>query len=461
MNVVVFFIVTVTCCLLVTKQWVSGSALPKPSLELITNDPRNIIVMGDTITLKCVKGSQNANNYYLLHINGTGHNGTLEESSGEFLFRDIKNENNGNYACRYRDAAFFSEFSSSLNIFVQEKFPRPSINVSPRRVVQPGAAITITCRAHRANIRFTILKNNAIITQGSDDGSKFSYVINAANNENEGYYSCIYESKNGSSVHLKSVRSNPMRISVLGLAAPSLTCEEDPNDSRKFRINCTIPESTAPLDELYFFLLNGSKLIENEVRAKDKSVTFIVAKPPHITKKYLCMYQIEHDSEDLADSLYSAEKYLWEDLPQPSMHLEPDSTNDDMKIRCMAPREYKEMQFQLLNDTRVIAEHATNHTSSAIFTIKTSQYPKEKLSCSYRIRLDCGFVDSRSCKYFSDTYTLMFVRHILSALVLILMGIIILMHFRGLRKAEEYRPALPSTRVRFEQRADDTQVVWK
>lgn len=94
-----------------------------------------------------------------------------------------------------------------------DTFPRPLIIVSPRRVVQPGAVVTITCSAHYSNVEFSLLKNDTIVKSGSSGGNQFSYVISNAEKGNMGYYSCMYKSRSGS---MQSVRSNPMKISVLG-----------------------------------------------------------------------------------------------------------------------------------------------------------------------------------------------------------------------------------------------------
>ncbi|XP_063797810.1 immunoglobulin superfamily member 1-like [Pseudophryne corroboree] len=305
-------LLTVPCNLLISRQWVSGNALPQPFLKKIMDDTRGNIIKGDTVTVKCVTGSRTADKFFLIHKKENGQNETLEGSSGEFLFQNINSEKDGDYFCKYCEQTSCSAFSTPLNVYVQEKFPRPSIHVSPRRVVHPGAAIKITCETHRSNITFTLLKNNVPI-QISDSGKTLSYIINEAKDENNGYYSCTYESKNGSSVHLVSAKSNPMKITVLGLPSPAMTCEEDPNDSRKFIINCTVP-SNQKYKRLDVKLLNGSKITENSKDfVKDTTVTFTVAKPQYVAKKYFCMYQITNDFVDTEDSFYSNEIQLWED----------------------------------------------------------------------------------------------------------------------------------------------------
>ncbi|XP_075696927.1 alpha-1B-glycoprotein-like [Rhinoderma darwinii] len=346
---------TAAYCWLVNNQWVSADALPKPILQLVTEDPENIIMKGAFITLKCITGSEEVNQFYLVNKET---NETREESSGKFQYENIQNNKIGDYFCKYSKHNVYSNLSTPLNIFVQDTFPKPFINVSPRRVVQPGAAVTITCSTHYSNVEFSLLKTNVIITRGSGDGHKFSHVISDAKKGNEGFYTCTYKS---TTRDLQSLISNTMKISVLALPAPSVTWEEDPSDSRILRINCTAPDNQT-YNWFYFMLLEDSKV--SEIAAKESTVTFSVTKPKYSTKRYQCMYQIKLDF-DYADSLHS-------------------------------------------------------------------------------IQIE-----------FKGSYIWMFIRHILSALILIFMGIILLLHFK-----EKKQPDLPPARVRYAKVADDSQVIW-
>ncbi|KAM3922973.1 alpha-1B-glycoprotein-like [Leptodactylus fuscus] len=361
MNFVIFFILTTSCCLVVNKQWASARGLPKPTLQLLTEDPINIIVKGDTITLKCIIGSVEANTFYFVHEKTDGKNETLPESrSNEYLFKNIQTEKDGDYFCRYCAQGSCSEFSSPLNIDIRETFPRPSINVSPLRVVQPGGTVTITCSTRYSDVEFSLLRNGALVTNG---GNPFSYVITNTTDNNVGYYACMYKSKTNG---MQSVRSNAMKISILALPAPSMTWEEDPTDKTMLRINCTAPSNHLN-KQLLFKLLDGSKVIEDEIAAMDKSVTFSITKPKYSIKSYQCMYQVELDY-DYAESLHSILK-----------------------------------------------------------------------------------VESKGA------YTLLTIRHILSALILILIGIFILLHFKDLQNNDEKPPDLPRPRVKYQK---TNEVIW-
>ncbi|XP_073427129.1 immunoglobulin superfamily member 1-like [Dendrobates tinctorius] len=328
-------------------------ALPKPILKIITKDPTNNIMKGDSLTLKCTNASVKANLFYFVHEKPNEKNKTLNgSSSGELLFVNIKSENNGDYFCKYYQGSY-SALSSPLNIFVQDTFPRPVINVSPRRVVQPGATITITCQTPYSNVEFYLLKNDVIITNGSSGRNQFSHMISNANKDNMGYYSCRFKSR---SRGMQSGRSNAMKISVLELPAPSMTLEENPIDSSMVRINCTVPENQK-YNQFFFTLLDGSKVIEDDITAAGKSVIFSITKPKYITRRYQCLYRVKYDY-DYADSLH----------------------------------------------------------------------------CIVQIE---------------GSYILMSIRHIVSALILILISIILLLHFKDFGSKHEKRPDLPPTRVRY------------
>ncbi|XP_056397671.1 osteoclast-associated immunoglobulin-like receptor [Hyla sarda] len=265
-------------CLLVNKQWATASALPKPVLKLVTQHPKGIIVKGDNITWKCLKGSEEANEFNLVHNKESGGNETYNSRGTQLLVTDIHAANNGDYFCKYCDKSACSEPSNSRNIYVRETFPRPEIFVIPRRAVQPGATITITCRTYYSDVEFSLQKNDEIVTHGHS-GNSFSYVISNAQQNSAGYYSCMYQSK---SKGIQSDKSNPMKISVIELPAPSITWEEDPSDSTILRINCTATDHT--YNQFFFVLLDGSKVIEDDIPAS--SVNFSVAKPMYTMKRY-------------------------------------------------------------------------------------------------------------------------------------------------------------------------------
>ncbi|XP_075183369.1 uncharacterized protein LOC142255807 [Anomaloglossus baeobatrachus] len=288
----------------------AGGALPKPIIKIVTEDPNNDIMKGDNVTLKCTNGSGKVNSFYFVHENRDGKRETLNgSSSGEILFVNIQKENNGDYFCKYYQGSL-SVLSSPLNIFVHDTFPRPDINVSPRRVVQPGASITITCQTHYSNVDFCLLKNDDIITNGSSGNNQFSHVISNASKDNMGYYSCSFKRRTSG---LQSGRSNAMKISVVAIPAPSMTLEENPSDSSMLRINCTVPEDQK-YKQFLFTLLDGSKVIEDDITTVEKSMTFSITKPKYITKRYQCLYRVKYDY-DYADSLHSIVQiegsYIW------------------------------------------------------------------------------------------------------------------------------------------------------
>ncbi|XP_072012939.1 immunoglobulin superfamily member 1-like isoform X2 [Engystomops pustulosus] len=342
--------------LLVSKLWASDIVLPKPMLKQVKEDP-GYIMKGDTITLKCIKESGEVNMFYLVHEKPNGKNESQQQSTGEFLFRSIQKENNGDYFCRYCNQKACSEFSSPLNIFVHDIFPRPHINVSPQRIVHPGTTVTITCTTLYSNVEFSLFQNNTIFKNGNDGGNQFSYVISNASQGNVGFYSCMFKSKTNG---MRSVRSNTMKISVLELPHPLMFWEEDPSDTKMLRINCTAPYNRE-YNRFLFTLLDGSKIIEEDVTAEDQTVIFSVPKPKYTTKQYRCLYRVKIDF-DYADSLYSIEE------------------------------------------------------------IKAK-----------------GFL-------------ILIVRHILSALILILTGIILLLHFKDGRNSDEKPPDLPPVSARYKRK---------
>ncbi|XP_073513904.1 immunoglobulin superfamily member 1-like [Phyllobates terribilis] len=353
MNSAIFYIFATTCWLLMmnTQRLSASSALPKPILKIVTKDPTNNIMKGDNLTLKCTNAPVQVNLFYFVHEKPNGKNETLNgSSSSEFPFVNIQSENNGDYFCKYYQGTY-SELSSPLNMFVQDKFPSPDINVSPRRVVQPGATITITCKTRYTNVEFCLLKNGVIIKNGLSGRNPFSHMISNASKENMGYYSCRFKSRSSG---MQSGISNAMKISVLELPAPSMTWEENPSDSTMVRINCTVPENLK-YNKFFFTLLDGSNVIEDDIMGAGKRVIFSITKPKYISRRYQCLYRVKYDY-DYADSLH----------------------------------------------------------------------------CILQIE---------------GSYVLMSIRHILSAMILILIGVILLLHFKNFGNIHQKRPDLPPARV--------------
>ncbi|KAM4652866.1 leukocyte immunoglobulin-like receptor subfamily B member 4A [Discoglossus pictus] len=292
-------IISLTGYLLIMIVHVLSGHLWKPIL-LVAKEHGEII-MGETVKFQCTNYSTKPEEFFL-NLNGTNTSVIMKQDESEFTISNIMQNNSGLYTCHYCYQSACSEPSDAMNIFIRDTFPQPSITVVPRKIIQPGQDITITCSADYSDIVFSFYKNNKLIKEDSNGGKQFSYDIKHATEEDNGQYECNYKTKPGNKVEVYSRFSNPMLIKVKDLQQPSISWEADPKDNGTFRIYCTAPDIYT---RMWFQLLKEDKTIEDEIEVvKAKNVTFTIRYTKHKIIKYYCMYRIRID-DSFADSFLS------------------------------------------------------------------------------------------------------------------------------------------------------------
>ncbi|XP_069597150.1 immunoglobulin superfamily member 1-like isoform X1 [Ranitomeya imitator] len=314
MDPVTYCIISTYGILMITHSGECGK-LSKPTLEIVTEDPNDVHMIGSTAYFNCTD-SLNAQRFFWRK---EGNKDPIAEQVTPMLtFTNLTKNDNGLYTCQYGRNSELSELSDPVYLYVSDRYPPPAITVEPRSIVQPGQDVTITCASPYPKIVFTLFKGNAQIAENSSN--PFIYVIHHANKAHAGQYSCIYED-----LQMESDFSEPLMIDVKAIRSPSITWEE--TEEGKLKIICTAPEENK---NMWFQLFNESRDVIDEINVvKQNQVDFIV---PYIEKshrRYYCIYRIRM-GRDFADSLISDAAVIGEDTFRTRDH-----TMGNI-IRCLA-----------------------------------------------------------------------------------------------------------------------------
>uniref|UniRef100_A0A8C6CFP3 Immunoglobulin superfamily member 1 n=1 Tax=Monodon monoceros TaxID=40151 RepID=A0A8C6CFP3_MONMO len=170
--------------------WVTG-LLPKPSLLA---QPGPMVAPGENMTLQC-QGELPDSTFVLLK-KGTQEPLRQQRPRGyraDFRMPAVSNEDSGMYSCvYYLDSAPFaaSNLSDSLEIWVTDKPPKPSLSAWPSTVFKLGKDITLQCRGPLPGVEFVLEHDGEEAPQQfSEDGD---FVINNVEGKGIGNYSCSY-----------------------------------------------------------------------------------------------------------------------------------------------------------------------------------------------------------------------------------------------------------------------------
>ncbi|XP_072282656.1 osteoclast-associated immunoglobulin-like receptor isoform X2 [Pyxicephalus adspersus] len=276
--------------------------MKEPVLEVHTNDPNYVFVIGQDVQLNCIN-STNADKFLLLK---DGSNKTAQDH-GSFTISDLKTTDSGEYTCKQGLNAVLSKPSESQYIYVREKYPSPKIMVKPRKMVQRGEDITITCKAPYPNIQFTIYKD----MKSLKDIDESPHVIPNAGENDVGQYMCSFRTKPGWKPQIQSDYSNPVTIQLQpeDLFSPSVSWVADVSDDKYVNIICQAPEKNPRM--VSFYLFNSSKDIQEEILDVEESrVIFNISSRDHTQKKYYCSYAKRMGS-NLAVSPISKPVVIW------------------------------------------------------------------------------------------------------------------------------------------------------
>ncbi|XP_073918806.1 immunoglobulin superfamily member 1 isoform X2 [Castor canadensis] len=174
-----------------TLELMVTGLLPKPSLLA---QPGPMVAPGENMTLQC-QGELPDSTFVLLK-EGTQEPLEQQRPSGyraDFWMPVVRGEDSGIYSCvYYLDSAPFaaSNHSDSLEIWVTDKPPKPSLSAWPSNVFKLGKDITLQCRGPLPGVEFVLEHDGEEAPQQfSEDGD---FVINNVEGKGIGNYSCSY-----------------------------------------------------------------------------------------------------------------------------------------------------------------------------------------------------------------------------------------------------------------------------
>ncbi|XP_054850086.1 leukocyte immunoglobulin-like receptor subfamily A member 2 [Eublepharis macularius] len=129
--------------------------LPRPNISL---SPNAVAVLGSNITIQC--WTEGLNNTFSLRKDGEQRaSRSAEPEGGRALFRIsyVRLDHAGSYSCSYRPPKLFksSETSRKVELLVLDpSIPRPTISVSPSRLVAHGGQVKISCEIEDGPAKF-------------------------------------------------------------------------------------------------------------------------------------------------------------------------------------------------------------------------------------------------------------------------------------------------------------------
>ncbi|ELV11898.1 Immunoglobulin superfamily member 1 [Tupaia chinensis] len=222
-----------------TLELIVTGLLPKPSLLA---QPGPMVVPGENMTLQC-QGELPDSTFFLLK---EGTQEPLEQQRpigyrADFWMPVVKGEDSGIYSCvYYLDSAPFaaSNHSDSLEIWVTDKPPKPSLSAWPSTVFKLGKDITLQCRGPLPGVEFVLEHDGEEAPQQfSEDGD---FIINNIEGKGIGNYSCSYRLQ--AYPNIWSEPSDPLElVGAAGEIIPSLSWQGTPG------IPETVPVETAQI----------------------------------------------------------------------------------------------------------------------------------------------------------------------------------------------------------------------
>ncbi|XP_053307484.1 V-set and transmembrane domain-containing protein 1 [Spea bombifrons] len=268
--------------------------------------------------------------------------------------------------------------------------PAPTITAFPGRVINRGDTVTIRCEATINKLRFH-LYHGTNIRYLDAEGNRADFPIINANENNSGYYYCIYNDSRYNPTPW-SAPSDSLQIQVIDLKKPEISWDTDPEDRSKDRFTCFIPEPPAEYQLLRCFLYQNltTPLTDKTFIANSCSCSFSI--PVQDISDLRCLYVVQvSDSlkrqirSPLSDPVQPAE-----DLKKPEISWDTDP-EDRSKARfiCSAPNnpeKYQVIQCVLYNNMAWLEENNVDTNSfSCAFSVPVRDL--SEIRCSYIVEV--------------------------------------------------------------------------
>uniref|UniRef100_A0A674J118 Immunoglobulin domain-containing protein n=1 Tax=Terrapene triunguis TaxID=2587831 RepID=A0A674J118_9SAUR len=188
--------------------------LPRPSISL---SPTWVTPLGADVTIRCQ--GQRRDVRFFLHKAGDLNPQRQMDPAGdgaEFRIPTVGWQHRGSYSCSYRQGAVSPLFNSCLLLKAGREYPKPTILVSPSRVVALVGSVTIRCEGRYRSMKFFLRKAGHPNPQVRPvpDGTVAEFPIPSVSREDGGNYTCDYHSI--TDLNRWSFPSDPIEIIVAG-----------------------------------------------------------------------------------------------------------------------------------------------------------------------------------------------------------------------------------------------------
>ncbi|XP_053307485.1 immunoglobulin superfamily member 1-like [Spea bombifrons] len=330
-------------------------------------------------------------------------------------------------------------------VFAQ-KLPKPTIILytnDPEDVIMAEDNISFVCKTDVKAERFNLYNNSSLILQQTEPTFNLSKVMS----KQTGVYKCDYCYQSTC-----SETSDPEYIYVKEtFPEPEITAK--PRKIVHSGDNITIT-CRAPYPNLHFFLYKGEQEVMNDIAVGNEVSYTIESASNKDIGQYVCIYKTKKDSTYQMESARSNPIMIRvKDLQRPSITIGVDPRDsENVIIDCKSPTIQNWKWFQLLNDSKDVENEIQSDKNTVQFTVNRTEYSKKRFYCIYRIRIGDDFADSKLSysiivDQVIDYTTNNIIRLLLSAVILLVLGVIVWKHFRFLQERTQYLPTLPPALV--------------
>uniref|UniRef100_A0A8C3SSF3 Ig-like domain-containing protein n=1 Tax=Chelydra serpentina TaxID=8475 RepID=A0A8C3SSF3_CHESE len=214
---------------------------PKPIIFL---SPTGEVALGGAVTVQCWGWHQNMR--FRLYKDGNPTALQDAEPAGdlaEFPIRNVSRRDAGSYSCSYQDKLYLFNWSHPSDpvelVVAGREFLKPTISVSPSRVVALGGSVTIRCQGWHPGRTFLLHKVGHLNLQNRTvpDGTVAEFPIPSVGREAGGNYTCDYHSI--AEPNRWSGLSDPVEIIVTGEGPGSVSRLPAPHPARPSGGLCT------------------------------------------------------------------------------------------------------------------------------------------------------------------------------------------------------------------------------
>ncbi|XP_060110971.1 immunoglobulin superfamily member 1-like [Heteronotia binoei] len=291
---------------------------PKISIK-----PHWAVSLGDNVTIIC-EGLLFSLQYFYLEKDGQEISSKNGIGNTDFPIANANREHGGNYTCSYKDlkSQSKSQPSEPVELLIRDPvLPRPSIYLSPSRVVALGSIITILCMVQGPSKRFYLHTGEDEKTMEPYKDFAFLYVYNI-NWDDGKSYQCSYSAPSGFFI---SEPSNPMELLIVDPKLPRPSISLSPMDGvtvgRNVTIDC-LSQDTAK----NFYLQKLSDPLTDEPMQTEGRIGKLLLNNASVDHhgNYSCSYQPKSEPFRVSELSDPVELLITDpDLPRPMIFMSP------------------------------------------------------------------------------------------------------------------------------------------